>query len=65
LLANFFARTKKLIVNLFLILSFNLIILDFVNNKRLLKTTTIVFLKNFFVLIDLLIVATRKKNQRS
>jgi len=56
--ASFFARVEKLIVNLFLILSFNLVTLDFVNDKKLLKTTITIFLKSFFVLTNLLIVVT-------
>jgi hypothetical protein len=60
--ANFFAKVEKLIVNLFLILNFNLIILDFTNDKKLLKIITTIFLKNFFVLIDLFIATTTRKN---
>jgi len=60
--ANFFAKVEKLIVNLFLILNFNLIILDFTNDKKLLKITITIFLKNFFVLIDLFIATTTRKN---
>ncbi len=61
LFANFFAKVEKLIVNYFLILSFNLITLDFANNKKLLKTIATTFLKSFFVLIDLFIaIATRE-----
>ncbi len=59
--ANFFAKAKKLVINYFLILSFNLITLDFANNKKLLKTTIIIFLKNFFVLASLLIAITTKR----
>jgi len=61
LFANFFAKAKKLVINYFLILSFNLITLDFANNKKLLKTTIIIFLKNFFVLASLLIAITTKR----
>jgi len=60
--ANFFTKAKKLVVDLFLILSFNLVALDFVNDKKLLKITTITFLKNFFVLIDLSIVVVTREN---
>ncbi len=59
--ANFFAKAKKLVINYFLILSFNLITLDFANNKKLLKTTIIIFLKNFFVLASLLIAITTRR----
>ncbi len=62
--ANFFAKIKKLVVDYFLILSFNLVTLDFANNKRLLKTITIIFLKSFFVLIDLLIAMMTKEIRR-
>jgi len=67
LLANFFvkAKTKKLVVNLLLILSFNLIILDFIKSKKLLKATTTIFLKNFFVLTNLFIAIATKKNQKN
>jgi len=58
LLANFFAKIKKLVVNIFLILNFNLITLDFANCKRLLKTIIVIFLKSFLILIDLLIATT-------
>jgi len=61
LLANFFARIKKLVVNCFLILNFNLVTLDFTNNKKLLKTTTTIFLKNFFILIGLLVATTTRE----
>jgi len=61
LFANFFAKAKKLVINYFLILSFNLITLDFANNKKLLKTTIIIFLKNFFVLASLLIAITTRR----
>jgi len=63
--ANFFAKVKKLVVNLFLILSFNLVALDFVDDKKLLKTTTTIFLKSFFVLIDLSIATTTRESQKS
>jgi len=65
LLANFFARAKKLVINIFLILSFNLVTLDFVNCKKLLKTIAIIFLKNFLILINLLIAITTRRNQKS
>jgi len=61
LLANLFARAKKLVVNCFLILSFNLVTLNFANNKRLLKTTTTIFLKSFFVLTNLFIATTTRE----
>ncbi len=64
LFANFFARIKKLVVNYLLILSFNLVTLDFANNKRLLKTITTIFLISFFVLIDLLIAMMTKEIKR-
>jgi hypothetical protein len=64
LFANFFARIKKLVVNYLLILSFNLVTLDFANNKRLLKIITTIFLKSFFVLIDLLIAMMTKEIRR-
>jgi len=64
LLANFFAKAKKLVVNCFLILSFNLVILDFANNKKLLKIAIAIFQKSFFVLIDLLIAEATKKIKR-
>jgi len=60
--ASFFAKVKKIVVDLFLILSFNLITLDFANDKKLLKTTITIFLKNFFVLTNLLIVTTTRRN---
>ncbi len=59
--ANFFAKTKKLVVDCFLTLNFNLITLDFANNKKLLKIITTIFLKSFFVLIDLLIATTTRE----
>jgi len=61
LFANFFARAKKLVVNCLLILSFNLITLDFANDERLLKTITTIFLKSFFVLTNLLIATTTRE----
>jgi len=61
LFANFFARTRKLVVDYLLILSFNLITLDFANNERLLKTITTIFLKNLFVLTNLLIATTTRE----
>jgi len=61
LFANFFAKTKKLVVDCFLTLNFNLITLDFANNKKLLKIITTIFLKSFFVLIDLLIATTTRE----
>jgi len=61
LLANFFARAKKLVVNCFLTLSFNLVTLNFASNKRLLKTTTTIFLKSFFVLTNLFIATTTRE----
>jgi hypothetical protein len=64
LFANFFARVKKLVVDYLLTLSFNLVTLDFANNKKLLKTTTTIFLKSFFILIDLSIVATTREIRR-
>jgi len=63
LLASFFARVENFVVNVFLILSFNLITLGFANDKRLLKATTIIFLKSFLILVDLLIVTTTRENQ--
>jgi len=63
LLANFFARAKKFVVDCFLILSFNLVILDFANDETLLKTTTI-FLKSFFVLTSLFIATTTREIKR-
>jgi len=66
LFANFFIKIEKLVVNCFLTLSFNLITLNFVNNKKLLKTTTTVFLKSFFVLIDRLVYSDdNKENQKN
>ncbi len=62
LLASFFAKTMKFVVNIFLILNFNLVTLDFANCERLLKTITIIFLKNFLILIDLSIAITTRKN---
>jgi len=35
--------------------------LGFANNEKLLKTTTTIFLKNFFVLIGLLIATTTRE----
>jgi len=61
LLTNFFARTKKLVVNYILTLSFNLVTLDFANDERLSKTTTTIFLKSFFVPTSLLIATTTKR----
>jgi len=61
LLANFFAKTKKLVVDCLLTLNFNLITLDFANDKKLLKTTMTIFLKSFFVLIDLFIATTTRE----
>jgi len=52
---------KQIFINCFLILSFNLVVLDFANNKKLLKTIITIFLKSFFVLIDLLIATTTKR----
>jgi len=64
LFASFFASlAKKLVVNLFLILSFNLVALDFANNKKLLETTTTIFLKSFFVLTNLPIATTTRRGQ--
>ena len=62
LFASFFARAKKLVVNVFLILSFNLVTLDFANCEKLLKMTTTIFLKSFLILIDLLIATTTREN---
>jgi len=62
---NFFAKTKKLVVDCFLTLSFNLITLDFANNKKLLKITMTIFLKDFFVLIDLFIATTTREIRRT
>ncbi len=62
MLANFFAKAKKLVANIFLILSFNLVALDFANNKRLLKIITTIFLKSFLILIDLLIAITTRES---
>jgi len=62
LLANFFAKAKKLVVNIFLISSFNLVALDFANYKRLLKIITTIFLKSFLILIDLLIAITTRES---
>jgi len=45
LFASFFAKVEKFIINIFLILSSNLITLDFANSKKLLKITTTIFLK--------------------
>ncbi len=64
MLVNFFAKAKKLVVNCLLTLSFNLVTLDFANDKRLLKTTTTIFLKSFFVLIDLFIATTTREIRR-
>ena len=61
LFANFFARVKKLVVDCFLTLSFNLMTLDFANDEKSLKATTTIFLKSFFVLIGLLIATTTRK----
>jgi len=61
LLANFFARAKKFVVNYLLTLSFNLITLDFANDKRLLKAIITIFLKSFFVLTGLLIATTTRR----
>jgi len=61
LLANFFAKIKKLVVDCFLTLSFNLVTLDFVDDEKSLKITMTIFLKNFFVLIDLFIVTTTRE----
>jgi len=61
LFANLSAKAKKLVIDHFLILSFNSITLDFANNKKLLKTTIIIFLKNFFVLASLLIAITTRR----
>jgi hypothetical protein len=65
LFVNFFAKTKKLVVDCFLTLSFNLITLDFANNKKLLKITMTIFLKDFFVLIDLFIATTTREIRRT
>ncbi len=62
LFASFFTKIKKLVVDIFLILSFNLVTLDFANSKKLLKIITIIFLKTFLILIDLLIVTTTREN---
>ncbi len=62
LLASFFAKTQKIIINIFLILSFNLVTLDFVNSKKLLKIIIAIFLKSFLILIDLFIVMITKKS---
>ncbi len=59
--ANFFAKTKKLVVNYLLTLSFNLVTLDFVDDEKSLKTTTTIFLKSFFVLTGLLIATTTRE----
>ncbi len=64
LFANFFAKVKKFVVDYLLALSFNLVTLDFANNKKLLKITTTIFLKSFFVLIDLSIAATTREIRR-
>jgi hypothetical protein len=60
LFANFFARIEKLVVDCFLTLSFNLVALDFANDEKLLKTTTTIFLKSFFVLASLPIATTTR-----
>jgi len=65
LFASFFARVEKFIVDIFLILSFNLEILDFANCEKLLKIITTIFLKNFLILIDWLIATTTRENQES
>ena len=62
--ANFFARIEKLVVDCFLTLGFNLMALGFANNKKLLKTTTTIFLKNFFDLTNLLIATTTREIKR-
>jgi len=64
LFANFFAKAKKLVVDYLLTLSFNLVTLDFVNDEKLLKTTTTIFLKSFFVLTSLLIATTTREIER-
>jgi len=61
LFANFFARIEKLVVDCSLTLSFNLIALDFANDKELLKITATIFLKNFFVLTNLFIATTTRE----
>jgi len=61
LFANFFAKIKNLVVDCLLTLSFNLVTLDFANNEKLLKTTTTIFLKSFFVLINLFIATTTRE----
>jgi len=65
LFASFFARVEKFIVDIFLILSFNLVILYFANCEKLLKIITTIFLKNFLILIDWLIATTTRENQES
>ena len=65
LFTSFFAKAKKLVVDVFLNLSFNLVTLDFANCERLLKTTTTIFLKSFLFLIDLLIATTTRRNQEN
>ncbi len=60
MLANFFAKTKKLVVDCLLTLNFNLVTLDFANDEKLLKTTMTIFLKDFFVLIGLFIAMTTR-----
>jgi len=61
LFANFFAKIEKFVVNYFLTLNFNLVILDFANNEKLLKITTTIFLKSLFILTNLFIARTTRE----
>ncbi len=67
MLADFFVEVEaeKLVVDLFLILSFNLVALDFVEGGRLLKAAAAIFLKSFFVLADLSIAVATERDQKS
>jgi hypothetical protein len=64
LLANFFAKVEKLVIDCLLTLNFNLITLNFANIKRLLKTTIMIFLKSFFVLTNLFIAIITREVRR-
>jgi len=64
LFANFFAKVEKLVIDYLLTLNFNLITLNFANNKRLLKTTIMIFLKSFFVLTNLFIAIITREVRR-
>ncbi len=57
-------RAEKLVINYLLILSFNLVILGFANDKRLLKIMTTIFLKSFFILAGLPIATTTRRIRR-